>query len=109
MAVGQKRTEKLVSSMAHYAYIIQCADSTLYTGYTINLEKRLADHNGEGATAGVRGAGARYTSGRRPVKLIYHEKFKTRSEAMQRECAIKRLPRTKKIKLINKPSQISFQ
>ena len=102
MAVGQKRTKKLVFNMTHYAYIIQCADGTLYTGYTNNLKKRLADHNGEGDTAGVRGAGARYTSGRRPVKLIYHEKFKTRSEAMQREYAIKQLPRTKKMTLVNK-------
>lgn len=88
--------------MNHYIYIVQCGDSTLYTGYTTDIEKRMAEHNGEGGTASSRSAGAKYTRGRRPVKLVYQEKFATRSEAMQREYAVKQLKRSEKEVLIKK-------
>ncbi len=74
-------------------YILECSDGTLYTGWTNNLEKRLEDHN--------LGKGAKYTRGRLPVILKYHETFSTKTEAMKREYAIKKMNREEKIKLIN--------
>lgn len=85
--------------MEHYVYIVRCIDNSLYTGYTKDVEKRLREHNGEGKTATEKSAGARYTSGRRPVVLVYTEKFATRSEAMKRECEIKKLSQINKNKL----------
>ena len=81
--------------MDHFVYILKCADGSLYTGYTVDIEKRIAEHNGQGEKSG-----AKYTRGRRPVELVYSEKFKTRSEAMKKEAAIKKLKRTEKQKLI---------
>ena len=75
-----------------YTYIIQCSDKTLYTGWTNNLEKRLADHNA--------GKGAKYTKSRLPVELVYYETFSSKEEAMRREYAIKKLTRKEKLKLI---------
>ncbi len=91
--------------MKHYIYVVHCADDTFYTGYTTNLKKRVEEHKGKGDTASARSAGAKYTSGRRPVKLIYSESFKTKSEAMQREDAIKQLKRSEKEVLIKKKSK----
>lgn len=76
----------------YFAYIMRCADGTLYTGYTDDIARREAAHNS--------GRGAKYTRSRLPVKTVYHESFATRSEAMKRECAIKRLSREQKLKLI---------
>ena len=76
----------------YFAYIMRCADGTLYTGYTDDIARREAVHNS--------GRGAKYTRSRLPVKMVYHESFATRSEAMKRECAIKRLSREQKLKLI---------
>lgn len=73
-------------------YILQCSDGTLYTGWTNNLDKRLKEHNG--------GQGAKYTRGRRPVKLVYTEEYETKREAMQREFQIKKLTRKEKEALI---------
>jgi len=75
-----------------YAYLLECADGTLYAGWTTDLQKRLAAHN--------RGAGARYTRGRRPVRLVYWEEWGTRGEALQREAALRRLSRRRKLALI---------
>lgn len=94
------------NSMSHYVYVVKCADATLYTGYTTNLEKRLAEHNGKGDTASARLAGSKYTRARRPVKIVYSESFLTRSEAMQREYAIKKLPRLEKLALINSKTKV---
>ncbi|MCD5381486.1 MAG: GIY-YIG nuclease family protein [Candidatus Pacebacteria bacterium] len=91
--------------MAHYVYVAKCSDDSLYTGYTTDLEKRLAEHNGDGSTASARSSGAKYTRGRRPVKIIYSEKYDTRSKATQREYAIKQLRREKKFALVNDKSQ----
>lgn len=85
-----------MNNVVHYVYVLQCADGTLYTGYTTDIKKRLTEHNGEGETISARLAGARYTRGRRPVVLVYQEQFLTRSEAMQREYAIKQLSRLEK-------------
>jgi len=75
-----------------FTYIIECADGTLYVGWTTNLERRLRAHNA--------GRGGRYTRGRRPVRLAYFEEHSTRQEAQQREAVLRRLPRAKKLKLI---------
>lgn len=102
MAVGEETIRTLIFSMDHFVYIIQCADNTLYTGYTTDIKKRITEHNGEGSSVTALSAGARYTRGRRPVQLVYSEKFATRSEAMQREYAIKQLSRPEKQTLIGR-------
>ncbi|GGI04113.1 MULTISPECIES: GIY-YIG nuclease family protein [Mammaliicoccus] len=76
----------------HYTYILECKDHTLYTGYTTDLERRLKVHND--------GKGAKYTKIRRPVKLVYHETFDNKSEALKREYALKQLSRKQKLALI---------
>ena len=78
----------------NYTYILKCNDDTLYTGWTNNFEKRIKDHND--------GKGAKYTKTRRPVELVYYEKFETKEEAMKREYAIKQLTREEKKTLIEK-------
>ena len=77
-------------------YILRCSDATLYTGITNNLEKRLKMHNGEIPW------GARYTSGRRPVELVYQEELAGRSEASKREREVKKLGREEKERLCKK-------
>ncbi len=85
--------------MACYCYILECADGTLYTGWTTDPERRVSQHN--------KGVGAKYTSTRRPVKLVYLEPQPNRREAMQRELAIKKMRRAKKNKLVEgKPAFI---
>lgn len=76
----------------NYTYILRCADGTLYTGWTNDLEKRLAAH--------IAGTAAKYTRPRRPVTLVYQEAFPTKEEAMRREWQIKRLTRAEKLALI---------
>ncbi len=78
--------------MSCYCYIVECADGTYYTGWTVDPEKRVAMHN--------KGRGARYTRTRGPVKLVYVEEVPDRKMAMKRELAIKRLTRDAKGKLI---------
>ncbi len=77
--------------MMNYTYILRCADGSLYTGWTNDLQKRISLHNA--------GKGAKYTKARRPVTLFYFETFSTREEAMRREAAIKRLSRAQKLAL----------
>ncbi len=76
----------------YYTYIVECADETLYTGYAADLAKRIETHNN--------GTGAKYTRNRLPVTLRYYEIFETKSEAMKREHAIKKLTRSAKKALI---------
>lgn len=76
-----------------YVYIVECADGTLYTGWTNDLKKRLSAHNS--------GAASKYTRSRTPVRMVYSEEFETREEAMSREVRIKSLTRAQKIELIN--------
>ncbi len=78
--------------MPCFCYILECADGTLYTGWTTDLERRVGMHNS--------GRGARYTRMHRPVKLIYFEPYPDRSSAMKRERAIKTMTRQQKQKLI---------
>lgn len=75
-----------------YVYIVQCRDGSLYTGWTLDLTKRLAKHN--------QGKGAKYTRARYPVTLVYSEPHNSKSEAMSRERRIKMLTREDKLKLI---------
>ena len=75
-----------------YTYIVECADGTLYTGWTNDVEKRLATHNA--------GRGAKYTRPRLPVKLVYVEQHPTKEMAQRREYEIKQLSRREKIALI---------
>ncbi len=76
-----------------FVYILRCSDGTLYTGYTTDLARRVRQH--------ASGHGGKYTRVRTPVELVYSEAFRTRRQAMQREAEIKRLPRAKKIQLVN--------
>ena len=76
----------------HFVYIVRCADGTLYTGYAKDPAQRLDAHN--------RGRGARYTSGRRPVVLVYAVGCRSIGDALRRERRVKRLPRAAKEALI---------
>jgi putative endonuclease len=82
--------------MSCYCYILECADGTFYTGWTTDPQRRVNQHN--------KGIGAKYTSTRRPVKLVYLETLSTRTEAMKRELAIKKMKRVQKSKLIETAS-----
>ncbi len=74
------------------AYLLECADGTLYCGWTNDLAHRLRTHN--------EGKGAKYTRSRLPVKLVYYEAFETKEEAMSREWHLKRMSREQKLRLI---------
>ncbi len=76
----------------HYVYVLSCADDTLYTGYTTDVARRVAEHDA--------GEGAKYTRGRTPVDLVHVESFGSKSAAMSREYEIKQLSRTAKERLI---------
>ena len=76
----------------HWVYVLQCADGTLYTGYTTDVERRVAEH--------AAGEGAKYTRGRTPVELVHVEGFDTRSAALSREREIKARSRAGKERLL---------
>ena len=76
----------------YYTYIVKCSDGTYYTGYTKDLRQRVRAHNEK--------KGAKYTRSRTPVTLVYAEESDTKSLAMQREAAIKKLSRKEKEQLI---------
>lgn len=76
-----------------FTYILECADETLYTGWTEDLARRVRAHNA--------GRGARYTRGRRPVRLAYWEYQPSRGTAQRREAALRRLSRVQKQQLIH--------
>lgn len=77
-----------------YVYMVQCADDSLYTGITTNLDRRVAAHNG--------GTGSRYTRTRLPVGLVYSEPAPDRAAAQRREAAIKRLDAAGKRALVKR-------
>ena len=77
----------------HYVYMLRCADNSLYTGYSTDPVRRLSEHN-----HGDRGA--KYTRSRRPCILVHVEVFDTKSEAMSRECYIKKLSKKEKERLV---------
>jgi putative endonuclease len=78
-----------------HVYMLQCADTTLYTGIARNLQKRLKQHNGEQV------GGPKYTRGRRPVRLVWSIEVADRGSALRREAAIKKLSRMDKLRLIS--------
>ena len=75
----------------YFVYILKCSDNSLYTGITLNLERRVKEHNW------LLSWWAKYTSSRRPVELLYFEKCEGRSEATKRELQIKKIDFWKKI------------
>ncbi|MUV89269.1 GIY-YIG nuclease family protein [Halapricum sp. CBA1109] len=77
----------------HFVYLLRCADDTLYTGYTTDPQRRVAEHDA--------GEGAKYTRGRTPVELVHVESFAEKSAAMSREYEIKQLSRAGKERLID--------
>ncbi len=76
----------------YYAYLLKCADGSLYSGFTTNLEERVKAHNA--------GKGAKYTRSRLPVALVYFEEFDSEHEARSREWHLKRLTRAEKLALV---------
>ena len=84
--------ESISAEGNHHVYVVECDDGTYYTGYTTDVERRVAEHND--------GVGAKYTRGRRPVELVHVESFGSQSAAMQREYAIKQLGRSDKERLV---------
>ena len=82
----------MTDAAAHWVYVLRCADGTLYTGYTTDVARRVAEHDA--------GEGAKYTRGRTPVELVHVESFDSRSEAMSREYEVKSLSRAEKERLV---------
>lgn len=78
--------------MAYFVYLLECSDGSYYCGYTDDLEKRVDQHN--------KGDGAKYTRSKMPVRLIYSEKCKDKSNALKREHEIKKMSRKKKESLV---------
>ena len=76
----------------HYVYVVECADGSFYTGYTTDVDRRVAEHDA--------GEGAKYTRGRTPVRLVHAESFDSKSAAMSREYAVKQLSRAQKERLV---------
>ena len=77
----------------YYVYILFCADKTMYTGITTDLERRVAEHNSSPK-------GAKYTKGRRPVKVIYTAKLPDKSSALREEIRIKKMTRKEKLEMV---------
>jgi putative endonuclease len=92
--VSGQRSHREASHSAVFVYIVECADQTLYTGWTTNVERRLKAHNA--------GRGAKYTQQRGPVRLVYMEELPDRRTAQKRELEIKRMSRAGKLKLIER-------
>lgn len=76
----------------YFVYILECADKSLYTGITTDVERRLEEHKSKKAS--------HYTNAHGAVKIVYTKQFKDRSSALRREAEIKRLTRDKKLLLI---------
>lgn len=76
----------------YYTYLLECADGSLYCGYTTDIDKRVETHNS--------GKGAKYTKSRLPVKVVWSKTATTKSEAMSLEARIKHLSREQKLELI---------
>lgn len=75
-----------------YLYVVECADGSLYTGYTTDVERRIATHN--------KGKGAKYTRSRLPVRLLMSQTFPSKQEAQKAEAAFKKLTRSQKLQQI---------
>lgn len=84
-----------------FLYVLECADGTWYTGYTVDVDERLRAHNA--------GAGAKYTRSRRPVRLLAQAAFATKHEAMSAEYRFKRLTRRQKERLVRRAACEPFE
>lgn len=89
----------MILKVMYYLYILQCVDGTLYTGITTDLKRRVAEH-------GAGKLGAKYTSARRPVKLVFSKKFKNRSTASKQEALIKKMKRAEKLEMVKTQKKI---
>jgi putative endonuclease len=78
-------------SEGHFVYMVRCSDGSLYTGYTTDAQRRLAEHND--------GKASKYTRSRRPVRLVYLEELASRGEALSREARVKRMKKEEKLLL----------
>ncbi|NCP67239.1 GIY-YIG nuclease family protein [bacterium] len=85
--------------MSFYFYLARCSDDSLYAGYCKNLTEREATHNN--------GTGAKYTRAKGPIEMVYSESFETKSEAMKREYAVKKMTKEQKESLITLDSEAS--
>ena len=90
----RKSRFKNTNKVSAYVYIVECADGSFYTGWTTDVEKRVAAHNAK--------KGAKYTKARVPVVLRYVESFEDKQEAQSREYAVKQMTRTQKMNLLKK-------
>ena len=91
-----KSAKTAVEAVTYYTYMVLCSkDQSLYAGVTNDLDRRITEHN-------TNNRGAKYTRSRRPVMLVYSERYSTKSAAMKREAAIKKLSRKNKLKLVEK-------
>ena len=78
----------------HYFYLARCSDNSLYSGYTTNIKEREIAHN--------KGKGAKYTKAHLPVKIVYFERFRSKSKALKREAEVKRFSKSMKEELLNR-------
>lgn len=81
-----------------YVYILECADNTLYTGWTVDLDNRIRTHN--------EGKASKYTRARLPVKLVYNEIYEDKISAQRREWQIKQMSRQEKLRLIKNQKKL---
>jgi predicted GIY-YIG superfamily endonuclease len=89
---GRRVVVRRDNRRVHFVYIVRCADGSLYTGYARDPRARERAHNS--------GRGAKYTAGRRPVRLVYQEAFRSMGKALAREYVVKQLTRVQKGALI---------
>jgi len=88
------KTKPDVNLMKYFVYLLRCADSSLYCGYTTNLEKRIKTHS--------EGKASKYTRAKLPLKLSYVEEHPSLSSALKREYEIKQLSKAQKEELVSK-------
>lgn len=93
MKLKEKKRRRNKDSELWHLYILRCQDGSLYTGVTKDLARRFKMHND--------GKASRYTRVRRPVEMIYHQECGSRTQALVRECAVKSLPKKKKLEIVN--------
>jgi putative endonuclease len=84
-----------------FVYLLECNDGSYYCGTSNNVYKRIEKHN--------KGTASKYTRGRLPVKLVYRCECGTKSEALKRECQIKKMSRTEKQSLVNMFFSVNLQ
>ena len=99
--LGRTRDEMKMEQKSHYMYVLECADGSLYTGYAVDVQARLAAHNA--------GKGAKYTRARLPVSLLAYAEFASKHDAMHAEYVFKQLSRNEKDALLASASHSSFE